>query len=51
MATINKPSKEAVRTWLGATVVARMPPPSPERIREMLGWNLLTAQRKNNTEP
>jgi hypothetical protein len=46
MQTINKPSKEAIRTWLGSTIATRRPPPSPERIREMLGWSLLTAERK-----
>ena len=46
MQTINKPSKEAVRTWLGSTIAMRRPPPSPERIRELLGWSLLAAERK-----
>jgi hypothetical protein len=49
MHPISKPSKEAIRTWLGAAVVERRPPPSPERIREMLGWNLLETARKQTS--
>lgn len=46
MNTIHKPSKEAVRNWLASAIVAHQPPPSPERIREMLGWNLVADDKK-----
>jgi hypothetical protein len=36
------PSKEAVRSLLLQRRADRTPPPTPERIREQLGWRLLT---------
>jgi DNA-directed RNA polymerase specialized sigma54-like protein len=50
MQQINKPSKEAIRKWLALTIEAHHPPPSPERIREMLGWRLMKATRKTMVE-
>lgn len=35
-----KPSKEAVQAWLLARRTEHSAPPSPERIREQLGWRL-----------
>lgn len=35
------PSKEAVRRLLQQRREAHTPPPTPERIREELGWRLL----------
>ncbi len=47
MGTINKPSKEEVRNWLSRTIGTHQPPPSPERIREMLGWGLVAEEQKH----
>lgn len=35
-----KPSKEAVQAWLASRRAEQSAPPSPERIREQLGWRL-----------
>lgn len=36
-----KPTKEQIREWLRDEVNANRPPPTPERIREILGWKLV----------
>jgi hypothetical protein len=38
---ITHPDKQAVRDWMRREVAAKTPPPTPERIREQLGWNLI----------
>jgi hypothetical protein len=45
MASQTQPSKEQVREWLAHEVQAHHPPPTPERIREQLGWKLIEATR------
>jgi len=35
-----KPSKEAVRSWFAQRQAEHSPPPSPERIRQELGWRM-----------
>lgn len=37
---IQQPSKEQVREFERVRRESHEPPPSPERIREMLGWKL-----------
>lgn len=34
-----KPTKEQLRSYLYNRHQSKEPPPTPERIREMLGWN------------
>jgi hypothetical protein len=46
MASDGRPTKEQVREWLAGEVAAARPPPSPDRVREMLGWKLTEAERK-----
>ncbi len=42
MATaVEQPSKEAVRQWMQDRREAHTPPPTPERIRQELGWDLM----------
>jgi hypothetical protein len=36
----NQPTKESIREWLQRRQTERQPPPSIERIRRQLGWNL-----------
>lgn len=45
MAKHEQPTKEAVRAWFASEVKAHRPPPTPERIREILGWKLIDAER------
>jgi hypothetical protein len=35
-----QPTKEMVRQWLRTELAQRRPPPGPEAIRQMLGWDL-----------
>lgn len=35
-----KPSKEQVQAWMQSRRDERTAPPSPERIRQQLGWHL-----------
>jgi hypothetical protein len=35
-----KPTKQAVRDWLRREVEAHRPPPSPDEVRDELGWTL-----------
>ena len=37
----NKPSKEAVRSYTQQRTREKSPPPTPERIRQELGWQLV----------
>lgn len=42
MPSINQPSqKELTRAYLRERQESRLPPPSPERIKEMMGWKML----------
>lgn len=42
-----KPSHQQVRDYMAKRREEREPPPSPERIREQLGWRLIEAERRN----
>jgi hypothetical protein len=46
MTQTTKPDKQLVRDVLKQQREERTPPPSPERIRELLGWNLIEAERE-----
>lgn len=46
MTQTTKPKKEQVRSFMAARQQQRTPPPSPERIREELGWNLIIPKDK-----
>jgi hypothetical protein len=35
------PSKEQVRQWMQQRQVEHKPPPTPEQVRQQLGWHLL----------
>lgn len=39
-APTTKPTKEQLRSYLYNRHQSKEPPPSPDRIREQLGWNL-----------
>lgn len=41
MQPYTRPTHQQVRSWLKEAVESKAPPPSPERIREQLGWGLL----------
>lgn len=40
MTTTVKPTKQQLREYMYARQRTPEPPPSPERIRELLGWKL-----------
>lgn len=40
MPTITHPSKEQVRAYMVQREHARLPPPSPDEVRRLLGWRL-----------
>lgn len=40
-----KPSNQQVREFMAKRREESEPPPSPERVREMLGWHLIEAER------
>lgn len=46
MTPTSKPSKQQVRDFMAQRRDEQAPPPSPERIREMLGWKLIEDERK-----
>jgi hypothetical protein len=46
MTQTTKPPRQAVRNWMQQRQTEQAPPPSPERIRELLGWNLIEAERE-----
>lgn len=46
MASYRNPTKEEVRAWLQKEIANHQPPPTPERVREMLGWKIIEAERK-----
>lgn len=46
MTQTTHPSKEQVREFMARRREERRPPPSPERIREELGWHLIEAARR-----
>jgi phosphoribosylaminoimidazole-succinocarboxamide synthase len=46
MPQTTQPSKDAVRNWMQQRRAERSPPPTPERVREELGWRLVEAERK-----
>jgi len=39
--TANHPPKEAVRAYLAKRTQDESPPPSPDQVREMLGWHMI----------
>lgn len=41
-----KPTPQQVRDYLAERRASTTPPPSNERIREMLGWHMLTNNRR-----
>lgn len=41
MTQATKPSKEQIREHMESRAKSTEPPPSPERIREELGWKLI----------
>jgi hypothetical protein len=47
MTQITHPTKEQVRAWLRAELVAPKPPPTPEQIRRELGWDLIRAEARH----
>jgi hypothetical protein len=46
MTQTTKPSKELVRDLMHQRRAEKLPPPSPDRWREMLGWTLIEAERE-----
>jgi phosphoribosylaminoimidazole-succinocarboxamide synthase len=46
MAQTTHPSKDLVRNWLHQRQAERTPPPTPEQVREELGWKLIEAERR-----
>lgn len=44
--TVTHPDKQLVRDLMLQRQADRTPPPSPERIREMLGWKLIEAEQQ-----
>jgi hypothetical protein len=44
--TSTKPSKEQVRQFMQQRLVEHKPPPSPQEIREQLGWAMLWDRSK-----
>lgn len=45
MQPVAKPSKEQVRNWMQQRQVERKPVPTPEQIRQELGWWMLANNR------
>lgn len=45
MQSTTSPTKEQIRNYMQERKKAVEPPPSPERIREILGWNLIPMAR------
>lgn len=48
--TFSKPSKSQLSDYLQERREQGGPPPTPERIRELLGWNLVQAERDSDNE-
>jgi hypothetical protein len=46
MTHTTQPSKHAVRHWQQQRLAEHKPPPTPERIREELGWGMLKDERE-----
>lgn len=46
MTTIINPPKDAVRAYLAQRLRDRRPPPTPEEIRQRLGWVMLLPELK-----
>jgi hypothetical protein len=46
MTTTTHPDKAVVRQYMERRRGEKEPPPSPERIRQELGWYLVEAERK-----
>ncbi len=40
-----KPTKQQVRDYMGRLVREHLPPPTPEQVRQELGWNLIPKSR------
>lgn len=49
MTQTTHPSKEQVRTYMAQRQKERTPPPTPARVREELGWNLLPHNEQRST--
>ncbi len=41
-----KPSKQQLEAWLKQRHQAKTPPPTPEQIRQQLGWGLVNTKRE-----
>lgn len=39
--TANHPDKEKVRAYMAAPERKESPPPSPQQVREQLGWHMI----------
>jgi hypothetical protein len=46
MTQTSKPSNQQVRNWMHQRQADRSPPPSPERIKEELGWRMIEDERE-----
>lgn len=46
MTQTSKPSNQQVRDYMAKRREAATPPPTPERIREQLGWQMLKDERE-----
>jgi hypothetical protein len=44
--TSTKPSKHQVRQFMQQRQVEHKPPPSPQEIREQLGWRMIEDERR-----
>ena len=47
--SVTQPEKQKVRDYLVARRSSIEPPPTPARIRELLGWSMLEAERESRT--
>jgi phosphoribosylaminoimidazole-succinocarboxamide synthase len=46
MTQTSKPDKQQVRNYMAQRQAEHKPPPTPEQIREELGWKLVEAERE-----
>lgn len=51
MTQTTHPSKEQVRQYMARRQEERRPPPSPQQVREQLGWKLIEAERQQARWP
>jgi hypothetical protein len=45
MTAVTHPTPQQVRDWMARQVAEHTPPPTPEQIRQELGWHLLAPDR------